>query len=502
MHLSSVAKSPPPAPSLKKDAGSARAMMPQDSQNAHPLAAARTPDAARTSENPNLVGTSRPEAVGPPSAKDAFLKKIEGMNPLRADKYGKQLNNKQLARLVEHYRRKHGIEIYINGEVDPQNLLRMQKWHFQNNAKDLLDIDKHADKGLLLLQRFLCEPMASKVLDPYRKPNEYGFPKGHDDELREIVKKDDRLAARLDELFMRDLAKAANNAKDRGPEEPGARSELLELSRDTKSSSFRGYLFGSGTLRAAAHIDTYVVTPLGKIICAIPYRGNLSVPEMYRAEIIDFSIIARPQGGSKECAALGLVYLKEYLKDDAFQLRNRTLLIDTTYDGKTIKFHLPSPQVLEYSQSSTYAKAILAMVAGKEGGRAASHLGRPAIPTFEEIMDSGGVITHPGTGEVMTQEQLAEFSSAWIADYKETSEKRKRFDLYGDTANRNLRLTYTLERYNKKVLPDVPGAASPEELVETFYGQTSPLHAKGEVGTRSDVLFDDPSTHRASRPVR
>ncbi|MBR7964677.1 hypothetical protein KDW41_30400 [Burkholderia vietnamiensis] len=118
------------------------------------------------------------------------------------------------------------------------------------------------------------------------------------------------------------------------------------------------------------HSEALIATSAGDLLNITPanFEGWFECVSMERASgrrVKYFSSslnqlageIIGPQADMFRCGPLGLSYLKEYLKNDAENLKFSLLISSGTPDSE-INFMLPCPQVLRYSQSSRYVDII------------------------------------------------------------------------------------------------------------------------------------------------
>lgn len=141
--------------------------------------------------------------------------------------------------------------------------------------------------------------------------------------------------------------------------------------------------------------------------------------------------------GTITCATLGMIYLKELLKDDCKQLKELSLIIPY-YNTKGIKLNLfiPPPQVLRYSHSTKYNLAIKAMVEKSDN------------VFFEILYKSNKLViktAQSNKDDDIVEKckdlliQLPEFRKKWLLKNELANEQRKVFYLKGE---QNLYLAY------------------------------------------------------------
>jgi hypothetical protein len=201
-----------------------------------------------------------------------------------------------------------------------------------------------------------------------------------------------------------------------------------------------------------------LVSSAGKIINVIPFtpQGAPQVAGQYSADVgalrLDEGRQVSPQAGSIGCGTLGLSYLKQYLKDDAKQLNEGSLLVDVQLDGEAVNFHLPSAQVLKYSQSDLYAKLMRAIVAGEEPTAKVHHNGdEHEVRTLQGLIEAGATIGRPDGGAMAGG--LDAFRAAWLAQCDASDQQRAQMR----AGARNHYLAYSSARLTEKVGKDPVG---------------------------------------------
>jgi hypothetical protein len=147
------------------------------------------------------------------------------------------------------------------------------------------------------------------------------------------------------------------------------------------------------------------------------------------------SIPETPQAGIVECGTLGVLHLKELLKNNAQQFKEYTLLFSFYCSNKLEHFYFPSPQLLRYSQVSTYNTILAEMLTlnknsvtiEKGSGKDKRYL---AVTTLQKILtDSIADAKSHGNKEMAANNQkiiddLPRFSKQWLKAYQEAQKKR------------------------------------------------------------------------------
>jgi hypothetical protein len=160
---------------------------------------------------------------------------------------------------------------------------------------------------------------------------------------------------------------------DIGMTKKEAIEEINHIRKDLKEGEVVCYVFTNGHLVKKGHFEVFIISkdsiikPCEWIVDDEKVIGSNEIDSISCLEMkppffthenpeCDLPVAqADPHG----CGTLGLLTLKELLKNNSEQLKNLTMNVPY-YDqqGKICYFFIPSPQVLRYSQSSTYNKII------------------------------------------------------------------------------------------------------------------------------------------------
>lgn len=246
-----------------------------------------------------------------------------------------------------------------------------------------------------------------------------------------------------------------------------------ELKKDEKI----GYIYTNNHRFNQDHFEVLIISeqiikPLNWSNQAIPVDES-GLHEIYYTKIAP-PLVSRktgwqypfPQAGPYECATMGMLYLKELLKDDALQLKEFTLRFPYyDADKKLHYFFLPSPQVSRYSQSTCYNKLIEAMLQDAEtvivyhnkgelnsrfweGPRQEEY----SVTTIKKMLqDAISIATMQERMDVVDHNEqllsnLASFSEKWLKEYQQTMKKHA---LMCDKDGVNQYLVYSTRRMEK-----------------------------------------------------
>jgi hypothetical protein len=315
---------------------------------------------------------------------------------------------------------------------------------------------------------------------------------GNDHETQDAIREHLKANPHLVDSLYRKLAADIDSLPDRAhlitPSAELAQAEIESLARD-RTQGHRGYLFAS-TPQPKGHVETYVITSAGDVIWlnlsgplwTHPEPANLFIPDPMPF-VVSGRGWAGPQADEVSCGPLGLSYLKQYLKDGAHQLNHRTLMVTHRPKGRgsAVRFHLPSPQVLRYSQSGFYAKLLGAMVGGQGDHAEVVHEDKKyQILTLRGMAQAGARIRRPLDIHRMKDSALDEFVRPWMDDFRQAMHERAAMpNLVRFRKGKNSYLTYTGHRLGHKadqlqaVTPSLPSNRGPGSAAGSLKGSSS-----------------------------
>lgn len=393
--------------------------------------------------------------IGLSPEKQAFLKEVAAYGSARdyCIRKGKKMKISELRALAKVYSKKLSTPLYLVGDVLKDELAIFRDKWMSEQRKELAALERHPDRYFALLSRYWDDVKYQRTLvGNYFGTDAIQFEESHPD-LREHVSRNDELRRRLDGRLEEEKSalpvKAGVLAFD-------ARGALAELKKLSEARKLAGYFYAK-VLDEETHVDSYLITSNGKIVSTIPYSsmGPWS-PDMY---LSDPGVFLRrrkfnPQAGHLECASLGLSYFNAYLKNGRHGIERQTLLIAGRYDGRDFKFHLPSPQVLRYSQSSVYLKLIRAMVQGRGELESVRHRGAEyRVPTVMALKRSGAEVKRACGDEELSEAEIAAFAADWVASAE--IEFKKRNDMTLDGTNLGLTRKTQVFKERARALLDV-----------------------------------------------
>lgn len=408
--------------------------------------------------------------------KQKFLESDKGLPLMRRAHSAVQLSITEVSKLAKAYSQEIGSTIHVSGNVIPITAEDRKAWRVKQE-KFFDNLVSDPDAGVQMLHRYFNDFRKDKALlknfptifaiyqqqlDPARIQPEMK------DELTKFIKANtdsirDRLLARV----KKEREELSETSKRIGYGTKRAAEELATIANNTGGVA-HGYIFlarernlisapgqDMHVIPDRGHMESYVVSSTGKVIDVIPYwRGVGKRPELegqYSADVKPFLIdperMVFPQGGGIECGTMGLSYLKQYLKDNAKQLNGNTLLLDREINGMQMQFHLPSPQVLKYSQSDLYAKLVRAIVAGDKNVVTVEHKGEEIdVITLQGWLNAGAVASRPDGMEMPGG--IENFRKSWLELCDISDAKRLQMQVDG----RNLYTAYTSQRLEKKTV--------------------------------------------------
>lgn len=168
------------------------------------------------------------------------------------------------------------------------------------------------------------------------------------------------------------------DAVDSALSKKDAITEINEIRKCLKDDEVIGYVFTNDHRFGKGHFEVIIITKdliikpcewgdllMGSEAITSHDMESFSCLEMMPPFVYcenKIACVPYAQAGKSACGTLGLLNLKELLKDDANQLRNFTMHVPFYDDKEKLHyFFIPSPNVLRYSQSSTFNKIIRSM---------------------------------------------------------------------------------------------------------------------------------------------
>ncbi|MDR3501272.1 MAG: hypothetical protein P4L79_01655 [Legionella sp.] len=302
----------------------------------------------------------------------------------QGDKTSYQLKASDLKSIVEYYSQK-DISILVNGANSdfPKDTAIMA---MQSEIDSLKDANKkygvyfkrrwpgNQDSMLAPLYAFFNEEKLSWSSSPeafYQAAQKFWFFGVIQQNIDENIEK---LVALLEERI---------KAGDVWMNKAQAIEEMKQIQASLASEQTMGYFFTNGHASGKGHFEVFIITS-DAIIKPVQWSHTdvrkeivpQDLPTMcYTPSTSPVIFLPQskwpftlPQSQRLECGTLGILYLKELLKNDAKQLKELTLRFPhfNAVNGQWEYFFFPSPQVLRYSQSGFYNRVIQALLSDSD----------------------------------------------------------------------------------------------------------------------------------------
>jgi hypothetical protein len=211
-----------------------------------------------------------------------------------------------------------------------------------------------------------------------------------------------------------------------------------------------------------------------------------------------------PQAGDTECGTLGILYLKELLKNGGDQLNNLSLrfpLSEKVLSGKDSvnRFLFPAPQALRYSQSSFYNEVLLAMLEETDTVQISREGTNYTVNTLQKMLsDSVKVAEEKGDTQTVAADRevlnkLPEFRKKWMQAYEATQPKRQAMD----RNEINLFLAYKAKRMEQHRQTDELQGTTAKTVSINSSASTTPKKVQSDViETKPDIVVSPPAEQK------
>jgi hypothetical protein len=365
---------------------------------------------------------------------------------------------------IEKYKKKYGTTIVFNGETKVgKEYINKEKREILEEHANILDKKNHyahyvitwwLEEELSCGKRFEISnfrnsnffdsyfDIKSKIshfLDSEGAINEF-LDEDQQNELNEIISKHFKVIFDKNiKLFTEYLQYEINNIN---VSIDIVSEEIKEIQNDLKNEDIVGYFFTNGKSIDNNHFEVLIIT---KNEVIKPIEWPVSVGVIKNEHIVNNTLYSVgvgnifkeinsgkntknicPQADNVSCAALGLAYLKELLKNEAEQYKNFTKTISFyNEDDKLVHFFIVSPQVLRYSQSKFFNDIISALF-NDENTEVEHHDKTVTVLCLEHILKhsikKAEELNDTKTLEKNTKllKELPEFKKQWIEQYKES----------------------------------------------------------------------------------
>ena len=445
---------------------------------------------------------------------------------------GKQLKASDVPAIIQHYSKKYGIHVYLNGETDygketirqfgqqTDNLISQLKndsikyavfYYNYYNKRKVIDREPIIVYGprdnTCPLFNITIKTDLSKYLD------EQNYPRKNlsQEELGEINKlllsyleKDTKLKHEMDSAINTVIEQLPNLARDKCLDKTEAIEEIRRIQPTLKEGESVGYYFTSNHRELRDHFEVYIVSR-DMIIRPVDW-GNVDFDktlitrsiDIADASINDFVRVRenpdykrqphsnetpRPQATFEECGTLGMLSLKELLQQDGDQLKDLSLIFPyykTSSETYLTGLFLPAPHALHYSQSEGYNKVIQSMLADTEKPITIVHNEKIFTVTTikSKLMKTQAIALQNEDQNVADKCSkllafLPEFSQKWLAEYNKAMSKREMMDLHGQNRFLNYK-SIQFHGISAGFFEHRPGEAESQAAAKTEKHKTSP----------------------------
>ena len=422
--------------------------------------------------------------------KSKFLEE-QKLNPTQ--NYTYFLPAAELPILVKHYEEKHGIKIFINGETGfgqesiakNQRVLKksieelkqpgskyaaffIEHWIPKGYGSNHDDLEISCSFGSKFKN---CHDLLRVDIIPFIDDKAFikkNLSVRERAKLNEVVQRFNckSLIDKCIELDLKEKSKAFNSMS---LDKQQAIAEIKFIQKLLKEGEYVGYIFTNADRVRAQHFEFIIISAkqlIRPIVMNIPAQRtftNIDFPKMGITYTGDWIVccdtqdqrevnMPAPQAGRYECGTLGLLYLKELLKNDAEQIKEYSLLIPHYNRLTGLEYwFFPSPQPLRYSQSSFYNKILRVALLPIDDYVDIKHKGATyTIRTLQSILKETIQETHSWSKAraecKKALDALPEFSERWLKEFEKSSFKRNSMTPPG---GKNQYLTYMTDHIKK-----------------------------------------------------
>jgi hypothetical protein len=239
-------------------------------------------------------------------------------------------------------------------------------------------------------------------------------------------------------------------------------NEMLHIQSALSEDEYAGYIYTNGAGTGRAHFEAFII---GSEIIIKPIRWcvdleyALELNSYIAGQTASTSLFSFcglpdiPQGGNMGCGSLSVSYLKNYLKDNARQMKELTLCIPYyCQQSKATEiryFFFPSPHVLRYSESERYNKVLESMLEldGSFAHKDKHYSIKSLVSLLQNTIHQAELLGHT---QIIHEAQslveyLPDFRKKWLSHYQPIREKRQQMQ----ASEHNMYLAYTSQRMNR-----------------------------------------------------
>ncbi|CEG58865.1 hypothetical protein [Legionella fallonii] len=397
-----------------------------------------------------------------------------------------QLYASDFKNIVSHYYEKHQIKILINGCTSSGLSIIAEK---QEKIKEQIQLnDKYKYAAYLVnhwvernsarndvfhIARMAFNPFANhyneieKAIGSFL--DEHGQIKQHlsENELADLDNICMGLSRKCIDLFNKKIdgykINLLHDIEDVNLDKNEVLQEIAKIQNNLDDNEAVGYVFTNGHSIRVAHFEVLILTK-DRIIkpvdwIEVKYRSITpsDIKGMYYLNICAGSEQLQPQTGYTESGTLGLLYLKELLKNKQQQLQEHTLTFSYYHQAKETKdyFFFPSPQSLRYSQSDRYNAFVKAMLEDTPTTIVDYKNETSQIKTLQGLLEESiNIARQKNDIELVNQNlsilnNLPSFRRNWLAVYVEAEKRREAMDTTYLRRKENLYLAYRTQTMNR-----------------------------------------------------
>lgn len=405
-----------------------------------------------------------------------------------------QISSLDIDSLINHYWKK-GIKIIKNGKKSPELLTEKRKKNSIHIAATLEKLRDPKTKYSTYFQlnylspgeakqNYLCisnisPPFWKEYSDITQSIKEFILPSGHlnsDLSRSEIIKLNEtasQLACKplLDQQIDYNIQSLQDICLDKSE----VKHEVEEIRKTLKKDEKIAYIFTNNTEKTKEHIECLILTRkniIKPITWNYFYNSGIShksqllqsdflgIP-LYMPDLSFFNdehnpipTLPHPQADPTSCGTLCFSFLNKLLKNNAAELNTLTLNF-SFYDSQAKKqyFFLPSPSLLEYSQSNKYIDFLKKIMEPTNKTAYSESLNQESktILTVQGILNNSlDQAKKKGDNDMLVHNsvilnELKILRPHWLEATKQATAERKKMD-DPNTANKNLYLMYRTKK--------------------------------------------------------
>jgi Zn-finger protein len=411
-----------------------------------------------------------------------------------------QLAVNELPAIIRYYQDKFNIRIYLNGTFFISNQVKQTLQTEKDRLQTELTPYGGDRKYLCYFQKFWVSPgffhnklpkhlqISSDYPADFSKEYEFIYKNIKDflldqkDEIKsgdisdeDVEKLNKFIAANLKlqekinqkiSLYLIECEKKRNNL---WIDSDACVNEIKAIQAALQEGEMVGYIFSQGYIAKPVHCEFFVIEKkvIIRPISWLTYLEDdlygklVSQNAAIYAVPVDSEYPTCPQTNKDifSCATLGILYLKELLKDKAKQYRELSFYFSHRSGSQCKKIFVPSPQSLRYSQSSYFNEALAAAMQDTLDCVVVANRDH-SVTTFKKLLTDSIQDIHL-SDEIKERNKLilkdySAFSQRWLQEYQKSAEKRNLMQLFYMNESLNRYLTYQSHRMHLiAMLPNI-----------------------------------------------